>query len=402
MENIIEPNKSFDFSKLSLAHPSGIQGGAYFTKILHNNKPLYIQTVKSLTRQGLVKSGKKYYCDLMFDNNAENLINWFENLEEKCQKLIFEKGSMWFQTTLEETDIESAFNSTIRVYKSGKYYLVRTNIKNNQLNLPAVKIYNENEVSLTIDDITTETNIISILEIQGIKFTARNFQIEIELKQIMVLDNEPLFDNCLIKTSKQNSKFTDNQMELMVEEDSLEKNNDETIDSDNIDTPNSLENDVVENMIPEKIGTIDINTTPADNNNTNQETPADDTNQETPDDNINVNTEKENMLLDIDIQFEDLDNNEELKDLTKLKEVDLDITLENNLETFKLKKPNVVYFELYKEARNKAKAAKKAAIIAYLEAKNIKKTYMLEDLDDSDCEFDTEIDEVSESELDGL
>ena len=230
MENIIEPNKSFDFSKLSLAHPSGIQGGAYFTKILHNNKPLYIQTVKSLTRQGLVKSGKKYYCDLMFDNNAEHLINWFENLEEKCQKLIFEKGSIWFQNTLEETDIESAFNSTIRVYKSGKYYLVRTNIKNNQLNLPAVKIYNENEVSLTIDDITNETNIISILEIQGIKFTARIFQIEIELKQIMVLDNEPLFDNCLIKTSKQNSKFTDNQMELMVEEDSLEKNNtDETI-----------------------------------------------------------------------------------------------------------------------------------------------------------------------------
>ena len=42
-------------------------------------------------------------------------------------------------------------------------------------------------------------------------------------------------------------------MELMVEEDSLEKNNDETIDSDNIDTSNSLENDVVENMIPERV-----------------------------------------------------------------------------------------------------------------------------------------------------
>ncbi len=91
MENITEPNESFDFSKLSLAHPTGIQGGAYFTKILYNSKPLYIQTVKSLTRQGVVKSGKKYYCDLMFDNNAEVLIRWFENLEEKCQQLLFEK-----------------------------------------------------------------------------------------------------------------------------------------------------------------------------------------------------------------------------------------------------------------------------------------------------------------------
>ena len=56
MENIIDPNQNFDFSKLTLAQPVGIQGGAYFTKLLNNNKPLYIQTTKSLTRQGFVKS----------------------------------------------------------------------------------------------------------------------------------------------------------------------------------------------------------------------------------------------------------------------------------------------------------------------------------------------------------
>jgi hypothetical protein len=78
------------------------------------------------------------------------------------------------------------------------------------------------------------------------------------------------------------------------------------------------------------------------------------------------------------------------------------LSLENNLETIKLKKPNQVYFELYREARNKAKMAKKNAILAYLEAKNIKKTYMLENLNDSDSDIDAEIDEVSESELDGL
>ena len=47
--------------------------------------------------------------------------------------------------------------------------------------------------------IKPETNIISVLEIQGIKFTSRNFQFEIELKQMMVLDNEPIFDKCLIR-----------------------------------------------------------------------------------------------------------------------------------------------------------------------------------------------------------
>ena len=206
MENIIEPNDSFDFSKLSLAHPTGIQGGAYFTKIEFNKKPLYIQTFKSLTRQGFVKTGKKYYCDLMFDKNSETLIHWFENLEERCHKLIYEKKDAWFQGNLEESDIETAFTPLIRIYKSGKYYLLRTNIKNNKDDIPAVKIYNEKEITLNINDITPETEIISILDIQGIKFTSRNFQIEIELKQIMVLDSDPIFDSCLIKTNKKNDK----------------------------------------------------------------------------------------------------------------------------------------------------------------------------------------------------
>jgi rRNA-processing protein FCF1 len=81
----------------------------------------------------------------------------------------------------------------------------------------------------------------------------------------------------------------------------------------------------------------------------------------------------------------------------------LEDDLENlNSETITLKKPNEVYYQLYKEAREKAKTAKKIAIIAYLEAKNIKKTYMIESLDESESDIDAEIDEVSESELDGL
>jgi rRNA-processing protein FCF1 len=67
---------------------------------------------------------------------------------------------------------------------------------------------------------------------------------------------------------------------------------------------------------------------------------------------------------------------------------EIDFTLEKNLETFTLKKPNQVYYEIYQKARDKAKEAKKSAILAYLEMKNIKKTYMLDDIDDSDSEFE--------------
>ena len=393
MDNIIEPNETFDFSKLSLAHPSGIQGGAYFTKIEYNKKPLYIQTSKSQTRQGFVKTGKKYYCDLMFDKNAEGLIHWFENLENRCQQLIFERRDTWFQNSLEESDIEAAFNSTIRVYKSGKFYLVRTNIKNNHNNLPTIKIYNEEEIPLTMDDIKAETNIISILEIQGIKFTSRNFQIEIDLKQIMVLDSEPIFDNCLIKTSKKtiesipNFKEGINSLEdfkidevinNQINNDTnfvLEINNDNNLEHVEQLQENSLEEfepfHVVERE-PDQLGTEQLG-------------------PEQNDDNISLDLEIEELKEDIE------ENTDELREVNNL-----DLSLENNLETMQLKKPNQVYFELYKEARNKAKIAKKNALLAYLEAKNIKKTYLIENLNDSDSDIDAEIDDVSESELDGL
>jgi hypothetical protein len=380
MDNIIDPNDAFDFSKLSLAHPTGIQGGAYFTSIEYNKKPLYIQTCKGLTKQGFVKTGKKYYCDLMFDKNSESLINWFENLEERCQKLIFEKRDTWFQNALEETDIETAFNSTIRVYKSGKCYLVRTNIKNNNSsNLPAIKIYNEKEIPLTMSDITNETNIISILEIQGIKFTSRNFQIEIELKQVMVLDNEPVFDNCMIKKNKQTESYINDikNQQTVKEVEMPVLGNEQT-------TVQSLSESIFNNKVEEN----------------NQNTLDNDLTYLEPIDIIpDVENNDDNISLDLEIEDLDIETNEE--DTDALKEINVDLKLDS-LETLQLKKPNPVYFELYKEARNKAKIAKKNAILAYLEAKNIKKTYLIENINDSDSDFDAEIDDVSETELEGL
>ena len=407
MEYIVEPNQSFDFSKLSLAHPSGIQGGAYFTRIEYNKKPLYIQTEKSLTRQGIVKSGKKFHCDLMFDKNSETLINWFENLEEKCQKLIYDKKDTWFQNPLEESDIETAFNSLIRIYKSGKYYLVRTNIKNNQLSEAVIKIYNEKQIPLNIEDIKAETEIISILEIQGIKFTSRNFQIEIELKQIMVLDNEPMFDTCLIKSFK-----NANMVESSIQVDTEEPLEEITIINDNIITKlNNFKKDEF-SLLKEEELELEIDTEEKDKKIDNYFDSLENTDIIEDKDSIiridnnhndnhnNNNNDNDDNNVSIDFEIEDLNNNDPVhENIEEIKEIEMDL---ENLEPIKLKKPNEVYFDLYKEARNKAKLAKKNAILAYLEVKNIKKTFMLDNLTDSDSDFDNEVDEISESELEGL
>jgi hypothetical protein len=128
--------------------------------------------------------------------------------------------------------------------------------------------------------------------------------------------------------------------------------------------------------------------------------------------NIQNNNKKQNLfdLEEADIDFSNLqDVNEltpqteevevEVEDPSILKEIDLSSTLDNSLETLQLKKPNQVFYEIYQKARERAKEAKKNAILAYLEMKNIKKTYMLDDIDESDNEFDEFASRDSSSEI---
>ena len=396
MENIIEPTIDYDFSKLYLGPPSSIQGGAYFTRIIHgNNKQLFIQTPKSLSKQGFVKSGKKIYIDLMFESNDTIFVNWIENLEARCQELLFSKSDQWFQTALEKSDIESAFTSTLKIFKSGKYYLLRVNVK------PNVKIYNESDEIVLMDDVNSEKHMISILEIQGIKFTSRNFQIEIELKQSMVVSPDPFLDTCFIRKPVQVQK----NINTKIIDDTFNNNNDNDNDNNDNNDSNDDNNDtVVKNLlkdfIQESVNDLKDHVEEKDKENIKVEIePVDIEGKIELEENKGAsvsNEEDENVPLD----FEDLIVNEK-EEVNEVKEFDPSVNLEKDAESITLKNPNQVYKEIYQKAREKAKEAKKMAIQAYLELKNIKKTYMLDDIeDDSDDEDDFSENSSSSSEED--
>ena len=394
MNDIIEPTMDYDFSNLYLGPPSTIAGGAYFTRIMYNNnKQLYIQTPKSLTKQGFVKSGKKIYVDLMFDNNDTVFINWIENLEAKCQELIFSKGDNWFQTKLDKDDIETAFTSPFKIYKSGKFYLLRVNVK------PNVKIFNDDTQIISLEDLTADKTLISIIEIQGIKFSSRNFQIEIELEQSMVVSPDPFLDACFIKkpNKKQASiKDVDIDAEVEVEVEDL----DESMKDSDILFATPLTKQKIETPLAESFSNIDIDKKTEINTAINSKTRSDPIIKNTDiqlgnitDLDFSSNSNNDNIILEIeDLSVEPI----KIEDSNALKEVDMSSCLEDNLESFTLKKPNQVYYEIYKKAREKAKDAKKEAILAFLEAKNIKTTYLLDDIDESDEDEDLTLNEIED------
>jgi hypothetical protein len=355
MEAIYDPNEKFDFEKLLLTPPSSVLGGNHFIKFIINENPLYIQTPKCRIKQGMIKTAKKVYCDLMFTIENEPFIQWIENLENYCQNYIFTKRDKWFETNLEKDDIENSFTSSLKLFKSGKFYTLRIHLPT-VLGKPGIKVYDENENTVEIDSIEEDRNIISIIEIQGIKCSVRGFQIEMEMKQLLLLKKENLFDKCiLIKKSATQP----------VEEDVI--NHDDT--SGNL-IEVALREEIQENetiMDPPSV-----------------ELPKESEDAVEPNDTEMDLEGGEPTVVDTNIEIL-----KEQEDNPELFEVEFDLEKMPVENTVTIKKRNDVFYEMYKEAMKKAKMAKDLALSSYLEAKRIKNTHMLEEISD-ESDFDEE------------
>jgi hypothetical protein len=367
MGDIFDTNADFPFDKISLITPTSISGGVHFSKILINKKQLYIQSPKCKTKQGIVKTGKKIHADLVFSNDDEEFIQWIEMLELTIRKHIFTNREKWFDMDMDEDDIESYFTPTVKIFKSGKQYIMRVNVSQ-RIGSSPLKIYDENEMDVEMESINENTPLITILEIQGIRCSAKSFQIDVELKQIMVMKPVNLFEKCIIKSKEKDLvkkdfhnedliKVSVKVSDTIIREPSLTENESTTINDLTI-------NDLTINESTENESTINEST---ENEST-----------------INESTENDltkNELTTMD-EIENLElTNDNTDDIL---EINLDVDEIENSETIHLKEKTEVYYQMYREARQKAKLAKSLALSSYLEARRIKNLYMLEDIDDSD------------------
>ena len=351
MDQIYETNDKFNFNELHVSKPLSSSTGVFISKYSINEKSLYIQPPKCSIKQIVTKTGKRMYCDLVFHQENEQFIRWMENLENSSQKMIYNNREKWFQTELEMDDIENSFTSPMKIYKSGRSYIVRTNIPN-RLGKPVIKVYDEDERDIPYDEIKEGSQVMVILEVQGIRCSARSFQLDIELKQMMIIKPSDLFNTCILK-----KRTVPISSEPSI--DPFVLNNDEN--TTNEEVLGEASNDIIDTSPNEVVTDCQV---------------QDDT----------------NMIIDTPIS-----------DMNELCEVDFNLDEMPESDTFSIKQRNDVYYKMYREAREKAKIARDLALSAYLEAKRIKNTYMLDDIIDSsddDSDDDDSDDEDEEDEED--
>ena len=388
MSEIYDFTKPYPFTEIDLTSPLN-KGGAYFMKMTLKEAPIYLQSPKCLLKQGFFKSSKKMYCDLIFTGENEKFIHWVETLEQTCCKRIYENRSKWFENDLEEHDIENYMTSPFKIYKSGKMYVLRVLVPT-VMESCDLKVYDENEKEIDHSDLKENTEVITILEFKGIRCSVRNFQFEIEVKQMLVLVPSTLFKKCIIQHNSSHMGGGGGGGDLNV---FSEKNNNklqvngsdaERVSSNN-DQQTKIESevDVVVNNTEIMLSqTSAIETAPSIIKTNSEKRP--DLESEEP-----SILEKENHLVKARENIENMTANEThlLNGSDGLVEVDFNLDeLEN--EKVVLKERNDVYYKMYKDAKRKAKEAKIIALSNYLEAKRIKATYLLEESDSEESDLE--------------
>ena len=405
-------DETFPFDKITLANPSSLQGGgAYFSKIKFEEDDLLIQTPKCLTKNGIHKTGKKIYTDLQLSFDESVFINWIENLEEKIRDLVYEKRNIWFNNEPDKEEIEYNWNSSLRTYKQ-KYQLLRLyipKIKNSEQQ--QIQIWDEEQKVLSLDDIQSSNKLINIIEITGLKFTNQSFHLEFLIRQVMVFKEKKIYNKCLISLNnnieKQQPLIENTSEDLEKDTDDLAKSTQET----ETEKESEKETEMEKEMETEK----EIETEKE------METEKREEHLEKNKHAIKIQSFMRGCLKRKQLKQEHLEKNnsakkiqscirrflkqknkeDKTKDLEKkieipihtkpleqINEVDIAIPVEN--EIISLKKPEDVYLNIYKAAKKKAKEAKAIAIKAYLEAKRIKKIYLLDEIDTSGSDTDEE------------
>ena len=326
---IYSVKEDISFDTLSLGNPARLQGGSYYSKLFLNNDSVFLKIEYCTTKQGIVETNNKTYTDLLFTINESEYVDWFSDLETKVKEILTTKANDWFTQNLSDDDIEHFYNSCVKTYKTNQT-LLRTFIDTNSGNQKC-SIFDENKM---ICDMASVENrkIATILHIKGIRLTSTSFQLDIENKQILLLEDKNVFEECMLDVNKTVPKSKPEEKPVLKEP--IPTKSEVASTSDDLGSSEKSK-DVKQN-------------------------------QQEVDNNSDYDSEE---LKEIDLNhFVDGDAHE-------------DDDGEQKKRKMKLKTPQDVYLEMYQLAKKRAKETRKQAIKAYIDAQNIKAAYLIKDDD---------------------
>jgi hypothetical protein len=428
MDIYLPDAQTFDFKALTLADPVPVPGqnGFYTTKLSLKGKPVYMQLPQGVTKDAFVATKLGKYCDLMYERQQRgDLVAFFEQVEFTCQDLIDAQKNKWFQNDLTHDDIENMMSSVTRLYQSGKYVLIRSHVIVNgnggtSSSGSSMKFvaYNEKEIGVDLDAVLPNRPVIPLLLLDGVKFSSKSFDIDLKLVQLMVLDDTTV-SACLIKRTglrpgAESTPVVNEPLARAAAADVVkpvvvpptaatasslapEPAGISFIITEPLGSPQPVTNELLapppELPFTESaavVAELEPPKPPLTAETAVVEEPQTPTIVQEPQEQVQAAAAAAAVVFD-----------EQQPQPQQPIEIVLDqFQAVPPLEAMTLKKPNEVYYDIYRAARRKARGLRKDAIEAYLEAKEIKTKYMLTDLDEASSSDDEDEDDEDEDEDD--
>jgi len=197
----------------------------FLLKFSHKESPLLLQTPVAHMPGGFHKWGRRLSCDLVFPLSHAMLFEWIQKLETFSIHHLFENQQTWFQGDLTEEEIDNLFVPPMMVSKLDNTFTIRCHLGS------SLRIFDHEEKPIPHDDkFVTAAPVVCLMEIVGIRCSSKNFKLEIEIKQIQVLQ-----DKSGITPVKQQDTLVKQQDTLVKQQDTLVKQQDTLVKQQ--DTP---------------------------------------------------------------------------------------------------------------------------------------------------------------------
>jgi hypothetical protein len=233
-----------------------------------------------------------------------------------------------------------------------------------------------------VDYLKGGSSILGILEIQGLKYSSKCLQLEMEMKQVLCLPSLALFDKCLLRGGGVNVK--DNSVVSGNAKPNLEPEKEAAMFVETEPMVVAMKKPMVVAMTAKKEVDREVD------KEVDKESEKDLEDSEKLPEVLDV-SEPDFGEMAIESVEEPLTESaeetpsEEPQDFQTV-DLCLDTMSLEPMTNMQLKNGKEIYYKMYREARQKAKLARDLAISSYLESKHIKNIYVLEDLSDDEEE----------------
>ena len=160
-------HNDFVLNEISFTHPERNVGNSYIAKTNYPNKQRYIIQLPLLkTLDGIITIDKKEYLTLEIDEQNIDVSHFFSNIDEYCIKYISDHSNEWFEEEYDISSIENTYKNTIK--KIGNSYVIRIRIPPSMKDV--ISVFDENKNKVGFDHIVQDSELITLIELEGLRF----------------------------------------------------------------------------------------------------------------------------------------------------------------------------------------------------------------------------------------